>query len=204
MAKFARFFLAFAGVCLLSPAQAKVMIDIDLSAQSMHVESSSGSYDWPISSARDGYMTPNGTFSVQSLQTIHYSKKYYHSPMPHSIFFDGGFAIHGTYETAWLGQPASHGCVRISPENAATLFEMVKQEGATIHITGTPPETHYASVRHHHRSYYATAPGGWGTQPSGYTTAAHGVTHRSRNGGRTLMAKTKITTAKSSSRASDQ
>ncbi len=72
MAKLAGFFVALVGVFLFSPAQAKVMIDIDLSAQSMHVESSSGSYDWPISSARDGYMTPDGTFSVQSLQTIHY------------------------------------------------------------------------------------------------------------------------------------
>ncbi len=149
----------------LSPAAAKVMIDIDLSSQTMHVEASSGTYDWPISSARDGYVTPDGTFSPQSLQTIHYSKKYYHSPMPHSIFFDGGFAIHGTYETAWLGRPASHGCVRISPQNAALLFDMVKQEGATIHITGQPPATHYATRRHR---YYAAAPRGYSAQPTGY------------------------------------
>jgi hypothetical protein len=72
MRKYAGFFLALVGVCLLSPAQAKVLIDIDLSAQTMHVEGSGGSYDWPISSARDGYVTPDGTFSVQSLQSIHY------------------------------------------------------------------------------------------------------------------------------------
>lgn len=168
MRKSAGVFLALVGVFLLSPAQARVTIDIDLSAQSMHVEGSGGTYDWPISSARDGYATPDGTFSVQSLQTIHYSKKYYHSPMPHSIFFDGGYAIHGTYETAWLGRPASHGCVRISPQNAATLFEMVKEEGATIHITGQPPETHYASVRHRHR-IYAAAPRTWGAQAPSYS-----------------------------------
>jgi hypothetical protein len=167
MSKYAGVLFSLGGILLLSPAQAKVLIDIDLSAQTMHVEGSGGTYDWPISSARDGYVTPDGTFSVQSLQSIHYSKKYYHSPMPHSIFFDGGFAIHGTYETAWLGRPASHGCVRISPANAATLFEMVKEEGATIHITGRPPETHYASVRHRHR-FYAAAPRGWGAEPPNY------------------------------------
>jgi hypothetical protein len=155
------------GALPVSPAAAKVLIDIDLSAQTMHVVSSTGTYDWAISSARDGYVTPDGTFAPQSLQSIHYSKKYYHSPMPHSIFFAGGYAIHGTYETRWLGRPASHGCVRISPENAALLFEMVKEEGGIIHITGQPPATHYA-VRHRHHPYYASAPRGYGMQPAGY------------------------------------
>jgi hypothetical protein len=165
MRQFASAFLVLIGAFFFSPANATVQIDIDLSAQTMHVVSSTGSYDWPISSARDGYVTPDGTFRPQSLQSIHYSKKYYHSPMPHSIFFAGGYAIHGTYETGWLGRPASHGCVRISPANAALLFDMVKQEGAIIHITGKPPETRFAS---HHRRYYAAAPRGWGAQPGGF------------------------------------
>ncbi len=55
--------------------------------------------------------------------------EYYNSPMPHSIFFYGGFAIHGTYEIARLGGPASHGCVRFDPQNAATLFGIVEREG---------------------------------------------------------------------------
>jgi lipoprotein-anchoring transpeptidase ErfK/SrfK len=58
-----------------------------------------------------------------------FSKKYYNSTMPHSIFFYGGFAIHGTYEIARLGGPASHGCVRLDPQNAATLFGLVEREG---------------------------------------------------------------------------
>jgi hypothetical protein len=131
----------------------------------MHVVSSAGTYDWPISSARDGYVTPDGTFRPQSLQSMHYSKKYYDSPMPHSIFFAGGYAIHGTYETRWLGRPASHGCVRISPDHAAILFDMVKAEGAIIHITGQPPETHYATPRH--RRYYASAPRDWSSESGG-------------------------------------
>jgi L,D-transpeptidase catalytic domain len=174
MCKYARVCLALGGVLLLSPAQAKVQIDIDLSSQTMHVVSSNGTYDWPISSARSGYVTPDGTFRPESLQTMHYSKKYYHSPMPHSIFFAGGYAIHGTYETRWLGRPASHGCVRIAPENAALLFDMVKQEGATIHISGQPPATSYGVRRRHRAPAYASAPGAWEAQPPGYADSPWG------------------------------
>jgi L,D-transpeptidase catalytic domain len=47
----------------------------------------------------------------------------------HSIFFHGGYAIHGSYEINRLGGPASHGCIRLHPANAATLFALVKQKG---------------------------------------------------------------------------
>jgi hypothetical protein len=105
----------------------------------MHVTSASGTYDWPISSARSGFYTPGGAFAPVRLERMHYSKKYHMSPMPYSIFFRGGFAIHGTYDVRELGHPASHGCVRLSPGNAATLYGMVKSEGALIAISGTPP-----------------------------------------------------------------
>ena len=128
------------------PCEARVQITVDLSTQTMNVSSSSGSYSWPISSARGGYVTPRGAYGVQSLQSMHYSKKYHNSPMPHSIFFHGGYAIHGTYDLANLGRPASHGCVRISPANAATLYELVREEGATIRIIGDPSNATYFST----------------------------------------------------------
>ncbi len=136
-------------------AQAKVRITVDLSSQRMDVEASSGaSYSWPISSARAGYVTPRGVYSAVSLQTMHRSKKFHNSPMPHSIFFHGGYAIHGTYETGSLGRPASHGCVRISPANAATLFSLVRAEGATIQIVGSPPPSRpFAHEGGHHHHY---------------------------------------------------
>lgn len=117
-------------------ARAAVRVHIDLSTQRMHVTSSSGSYSWLVSTARRGYRTPRGSFSAKSLQLMHYSKKYDNAPMPHSIFFSGGFAIHGTYQTRSLGRPASHGCVRLSPGHAAALYNMVRQEGAVILISG--------------------------------------------------------------------
>jgi hypothetical protein len=129
----------------LPEAKAAVLINIDLSTQTMHVRSESGSYDWRISTARSGYRTPRGVFHAQGLQRMHYSSKYDLSPMPHSIFFAGGYAIHGTYETRSLGRPVSHGCVRLAPGNAAVLFHMVQREGARIIITGAP--VYYARFR---------------------------------------------------------
>ncbi len=148
--------LLLCGFFWLAPANATVRIEIDLTTQTMHVESSSGSYSWPVSTARAGYVTPLGTFRPYSLQAVHFSRKYYDSPMPHSIFFTGGIAIHGTYETAWLGRPVSHGCVRIAPENAALLFQMVKAEGAVITISGTPPAQSYGGSERHRRFGYAS------------------------------------------------
>jgi hypothetical protein len=120
-------------------ANAAVLIEIDLSSQTMHVRSDSGSYDWRVSTARSGYRTPRGTYRPYQLQRTHFSHKYHMSPMPYSIFFAGGYAIHGTYETASLGRPVSHGCIRLAPGNAARLFHMVQTEGAEITISGVPP-----------------------------------------------------------------
>ena len=112
-------------------AQAIVRIRIDLSSQTMRVTSTEGEdYEWPVSTGRPGYRTPTGAYRPQRMSAIWYSRKYDNSPMPHAIFFSGGYAIHGTYETRWLGRPVSHGCVRLSPAHAATLYDMVKREGA--------------------------------------------------------------------------
>jgi lipoprotein-anchoring transpeptidase ErfK/SrfK len=119
-------------------AKAAVIIDVDLTSQTMHVQSSDGSYSWPVSTARAGFSTPRGHFAPIGFERMHYSKKYHNSPMPYSIFFRGGYAIHGTYAVAALGHPASHGCVRLSPAHAAQLFEMVQREGGSISITGAP------------------------------------------------------------------
>ncbi|HMN71078.1 MAG TPA: L,D-transpeptidase [Rhodoblastus sp.] len=144
-----------ASFAMIAAAQAKVQIHIDLSSQRMTVDSASGSYVWPVSTARSGYVTPRGSYRPTSLQRMHYSRKYHMSPMPHSIFFRGGYAIHGTYATSQLGSPASHGCIRLSPANAAALFAMVQQEGASISISGSAPNRVYASARKKHHVHYA-------------------------------------------------
>lgn len=146
-----------ASFVMTAAAQAKVQIHIDLSSQRMTVNSSSGSYVWPVSTARSGYVTPRGSYAPTSLQRMHYSRKYHMSPMPHSIFFRGGYAIHGTYSTGALGSPASHGCVRLAPGNAAALFAMVQREGARISISGSPPNRAYASAKKKYGEHYARA-----------------------------------------------
>ena len=129
-----------AAFCVSCSASAMVRIDVDLSAQRMHVESATGvNFDWPISSGKPDDPTPRGTFSPKAFYRIIYSWKYDNEPMPFSIFFLGNFAIHGSREVDLLGHPVSHGCVRLAPWNAATLFDLVRHEGATIHIEGDPP-----------------------------------------------------------------
>ncbi|HEX9167553.1 MAG TPA: L,D-transpeptidase [Roseiarcus sp.] len=122
-----------------SYAYAHVEINIDLASQTMTVHSGTGeTYVWPISSGRAGHATPRGVFRPRALYAMVHSAKYGNAPMPHSIFFYGQYAIHGTTAVGELGQPASHGCVRLSPANAATLFALVERQGAEIRIIGSP------------------------------------------------------------------
>ena len=128
--------LLIAAMMFAAPAMAETNITISKSQQLMQVDSDYGNYQWPVSTARRGYHTPTGTFTPYSLQPMHYSKKYDNAPMPNSIFFSGGYAIHATPHVGSLGRPASHGCVRLSPSNAATLYSIVKNDrnNTTIRI----------------------------------------------------------------------
>lgn len=130
-----RRFILFAGllgVMLALPeiAQAQIVAKINLSNQRMDVYvDGSPRYTWPVSTARAGYRTPTGTFKPTALVRYHRSTIYSGSPMPYSIFFLRGYAIHGSYETKYLGRPASHGCIRLAPSNAAALYSLVQRHG---------------------------------------------------------------------------
>lgn len=86
-------------------------------------------YEWPVSTARAGKITPRGEFTAQWLSRNHRSSRYNNAPMPFAIFYDGDYAIHGTDAISRLGRPASAGCVRLHPDNARVLFEMVYNVG---------------------------------------------------------------------------
>jgi lipoprotein-anchoring transpeptidase ErfK/SrfK len=121
--------VALAGL-VLTPACADVVVKIDKSSQRMAVMVDGAMrYNWPVSTGRRGYGTPSGVFRPQSMARRWFSRRYYNSPMPHSIFFHHGFAIHGTTELSRLGGPASHGCVRLHPSHAAALFALVQRDG---------------------------------------------------------------------------
>ena len=140
---FKRFYaiLSFAFLAVLSyvpSAEAKrrvvtppiVNVVVDVSSQSMSVKVNGWYYgSWKVSTARSGYHTPRGSYRVQRTARVYYSRKYDNAPMPNSVFFYGGYAIHGTYHVKNLGRPASHGCVRISPTNSAELYGLVQRYG---------------------------------------------------------------------------
>ena len=112
-------------------AAAAIVVDVDRSSQKMFVTvDGEPRYTWRVSTARRGYITPPGTYHPEMLARRWFSSKYDNSPMPHSIFFHRGYAIHGTYEISGLGRPVSHGCVRLDPGNAAILFGLVEREGS--------------------------------------------------------------------------
>ena len=119
---------AFVVVALQSAARADLVITVNKSSQSMSVVvDGQHRYTWAVSTGI--YGTPSGSFRPQSLSRHHFSSLYNSAPMPYSIFYDGNFAIHGTTHVSQLGGPASRGCVRLHPSNAAVLFSLVQKEG---------------------------------------------------------------------------
>ena len=110
-------------------ARAEVDIVIDVSDQRMYVETPFDFYEWDVSTGRKGFSTPRGIYQPYLLKPMHYSSKYENAPMPNSIFFHGGYAIHATEAINNLGRPASHGCVRLHPQNARWLYQLVKEYG---------------------------------------------------------------------------
>jgi lipoprotein-anchoring transpeptidase ErfK/SrfK len=110
----------------------QLVAEVSLSSQTMNVIiDGQPAYSWKVSTARKGYVTPTGTFTPTRLHKMWYSRKYDNSPMPHSVFFNGGYAVHGTDAIKRLGRPASHGCVRLHPAAAADFYRLVKAYGAS-------------------------------------------------------------------------
>ena len=123
---------------------AEVLISVNKTTQRMTVMVDGAErYSWPVSTGLADYATPTGAFTPSRLAKDHYSKEWDDAPMPHSIFFtDSGHAIHGSQAIRRLGTPASHGCVRLAPENARILFSLVMAEGlgnTRIEVTGVDP-----------------------------------------------------------------
>src|SRR5271154_7188099 len=143
------FLVALAGLMLFgasffasSAAQAKIAITVDKDAQIMTVAVDGVErYHWPVSTGNPSHETPNGSFRAFRMEEDHYSKEFDDAPMPHSIFFTKiGHAIHGTDSEGRLGNPASHGCVRLSKANASTLYALVEEQGVlntTVTLTGS-------------------------------------------------------------------
>jgi hypothetical protein len=138
------FLVAFTALMLFAScsAQAKVAITVDKDNQEMTVAVDGVErYHWPVSTGIPSRETPSGSFRTFRMEEDHYSKEFDDAPMPHAIFFTKvGHAIHGTDSVGRLGTPASHGCVRLSRDNASKLYALVEQEGVlntTVTLTGS-------------------------------------------------------------------
>ena len=120
---------ACAAIFAASAAQAEIVVRVDKSAQRMSVlVDGVPTHDFVVSTGLAGG-PPNGTYKPQRLEKTWHSRLFNMAPMPYSIFFHGHYAIHGTNAVKKLGQRASKGCVRLHPNNAAILFDLVKKHG---------------------------------------------------------------------------
>lgn len=180
----ASLFAAAAALPLATPALANIQIVIDKSSQRMAVAvDGQQRYVWPVSTGRPGYDTPNGSFKPNRMDADHLSQEWDNAPMPNTIFFDlHGHAIHGFFDVKHLGLPVSHGCVRLSPDHAQTLFDLVKTEGmanTSVMVTGqTPRGGGPAMARQQPPAQEVSAPmqlsPQYGQQPSPYGQPAYG------------------------------
>lgn len=140
MMRFAAFAVALLTLALARPADAAVTVRISKSEQLMRVYVGEQlTYQFKVSTAARGYKTPLGNYSIKRMHTMWYSRKYDNAPMPYALFFTGGWAVHGTTSVGALGRPASHGCIRLHPANAQTLFRLVSSYGKAstrIVVTG--------------------------------------------------------------------
>lgn len=119
---------AFWGIA--GSASAELVAKVDVSEQRMRVYlNGEHLYTWPVSTARRGKYTPRGSWKAKYLSKHHRSSRYNNAPMPYAIFYSGHYAVHGTNQINRLGRPASAGCVRLHPDNAAVLFSMAQDVG---------------------------------------------------------------------------
>ena len=160
------------------PLPPTLTASIDLTRQRMVVKVDGETrYSWPISSGVAAYATPTGNFRPQRTAKMWYSRQYDMAPMPHAVFINGGVAVHWTYHTKYLGSPASHGCIRLAPGNAATFYNLVQQHGlgrTRVSVHGRPNwrgGAEIASRDEDRRSRYADNQGSWFWGNSGYDSA---------------------------------
>ncbi|PZO79331.1 MAG: hypothetical protein DI629_09700 [Mesorhizobium amorphae] len=124
--------VAVAIVCWSDQAHAAgaMVAEVSLARQRMVVSvDGRPAFEWKVSTGAKGYRTPTGSFRPTRLHPMWHSRKYDNAPMPHSVFFHEGYAIHATDALRKLGRPASHGCIRLHPDNAEDFFTLVETVG---------------------------------------------------------------------------
>lgn len=125
-------FIVAAGAGVAHASSGKLQAHVSISTQTMEVSvDGRTAFTWKVSTARKGYVTPTGSYKPTSMNEMWYSRQYDNAPMPHAVFFNAGYAVHATDAVSRLGRPASHGCVRLAPQNAADFYALVETFGPT-------------------------------------------------------------------------
>lgn len=90
-----------------------------------------------VSTGKRGKATPTGDYTVLQKARWHRSNLYSNAPMPfmQRLTWDG-IALHAGHNP---GYPASHGCIRLPPEFARALFDVVPM-GARVTVADYPLE----------------------------------------------------------------
>ncbi|MBW4676307.1 MAG: L,D-transpeptidase [Desmonostoc geniculatum HA4340-LM1] len=104
----------------------KRWIQINLSKQRLIAwEGDKLVYGSSISSGKKSTPTLVGTFKIQSkLKTTRMRGRGYDvANVPHAMFYQGNYGIHGAYWHKKFGTPVSHGCVNLAPKHAKWLFQ---------------------------------------------------------------------------------
>jgi lipoprotein-anchoring transpeptidase ErfK/SrfK len=141
-------FLVAISCAASTSAFADVLIQVDKPSQTMTVTvDGQVLYRWPVSTGATGYSTPDGSYTPFRMEVMHYSQEWDNAGMPHAIFFTSrGHSIHGS-DHPGLGTPVSHGCVRLSLDNATALYELVQAKGmgkTKVMVIGDDPPGYYA------------------------------------------------------------
>lgn len=112
-------------------------IEIDLSDQRLIAwEGGNPAFAVVVSTGKPATPTLTGVFAIQTkhpstrMQGPDYNVPY----VPYTMYYSGGYAIHGAYWHNRFGTPVSHGCVNLAVDQAQKLFEWA--------AVGTPVVVH--------------------------------------------------------------
>jgi lipoprotein-anchoring transpeptidase ErfK/SrfK len=107
------------------PAHRGRWIEVNLSRQRLIAwENGRVVYSTAISSGKRGTPTRRGVFAIQSkyrAKTMR-GRGYVAPNVPYTMFYSGGYAIHGAYWHNRFGRPVSHGCVNLPVGQARRLY----------------------------------------------------------------------------------
>jgi len=104
-------------------------IEVDLSEQKLvFYGNEDETREFMVSTGLPQTPTLEGTYNIERMYTTcnMSGPGYFTEGVPYCMYFYQGYALHGAWWHNNFGQPMSHGCVNLSPEDAGWIFERVE------------------------------------------------------------------------------